>query len=317
MAERQSDITQVIRQRIFRALHAGALARGDRLPSARELATDFRIDHRVVLAAYRELAAEGLVELRARGGIYLSAAVPTGDTVPLPAASWIVDIFEQGVGREIPIAELAEWLRRSVETLRLRAVAVEATRDQMAGLCRELRDDYGLDGTGLDVSELDADRVPPSARNADIVVTTAAHATPAQALAARLGVPCVVATVRPDLIGGEWRMLLRKPVYVVVDDEQFVSTLHRFFAHVPDAAANMRVLVVGRDDLSAIPDGAPTYVTRSARERLGEARIRGRILPTARLFASDAARELITFIVRANLDALVAVRGRRAGLARP
>ncbi|HVE78685.1 MAG TPA: GntR family transcriptional regulator [Gemmatimonadaceae bacterium] len=312
VAERQTEITQVLRQRIFRGLQAGTLARGNRLPSARELAGDFRIDHRVVLAAYRDLAGEGLVELRPRGGIYLSTDAGTGDAIPLPAVSWIVDIFEQAVARQIPVAELAEWVRRSVETLRLRAVAVEATSDQVAGLCRELCDDYGLDASGLDVAELDDDRVPAAARNADVVVTTAAHANAAGALADRLGVPCIVAAVRPDLIGGEWRMLLRKPVYVVVDDPRYVPTLQRFFAHIPEAAENMRVLVVGEDDMGTIPDGAPTYVTRGARARLGETRIPGRILPTVHLFSAESARALITFIVRANLDALTAVRKRRA-----
>ena len=68
----REGIAEVLRGRILRGLHSRSLASGDRLPSARELGAEFDIDHRVVLAAYRELASEGLIELRQRGGIYVA-----------------------------------------------------------------------------------------------------------------------------------------------------------------------------------------------------------------------------------------------------
>ena len=55
-----------LRRRILRGIQAGALRAGDRLPSARELAGEFRVDYRLVIAAYKEIAAEGLVELMER-----------------------------------------------------------------------------------------------------------------------------------------------------------------------------------------------------------------------------------------------------------
>jgi hypothetical protein len=116
----------------------------------------------------------------------------------------------------------------------------------------------------------------------------------------------VIADVRPDLLGGEWRMLLRQPVYVVVNDERFVLILEKFFEGIPGAADNLRIMVVGRDDVGAIPATAPVYVTRSATEALGGAPIGGRIIPSARVFSAAAARDLVSYIVRANLDALSA-----------
>ena len=35
-----------------------------------------------------------------------------------------------------------------------------------------------------------------------------------------IGKPVILATVRPDLVGDEWRRLLAKPVYVVVADQR-------------------------------------------------------------------------------------------------
>ena len=123
--------------------------------------------------------------------------------------------------------------------------------------------------------------------------------------------PCIIADVRPDLIGGEWRLLLRKPVYVVVRDEQFRSALLAFFANTK-GKENLRVLVVDPDDLSTIPATAPTYITRGARDWLdthGDAHARatsigGRILPNARTFSSSTADQLISFILKSNFEAL-------------
>jgi hypothetical protein len=275
------------------------------LPSARELASEFGVDRRVVLAACRELAEEGLVEMRPRGGIYVAAGL--GGTAGVPALSeeWIADVLAEGVSRDLPLSALPEWLRRSVETLRLRVVAVEGTADQIAGLCRELRDDYGLEASGVNIAAIRSgeDDVPVEVRRADLLVTTHSHARVVRRLAERLGKHCIIASVRSDLIGDEWRLLLRQPVYVVVDSPKFIETIRRFFASTP-GADNLRPLVLGRDDLSAIPDGAPTYVTQRARERLGDSRIAGRILPPARLFSPESAREIIGFIVHANLEAL-------------
>lgn len=297
-------IAELLRGRILRGLHSRALASGDRLPSARELGAEFETDHRIVLTAYRELASEGLVELRQRGGIYVAARDDA--LVPTPGVDWMIETLLQGLGREVPIVEFHDWFRRAVDTLRIRAVVVQGSRDQIAGMCRELFDDYGLEATGLDAADL----AEPSAeliaelRRVDLLVTTPGYETLVRRVAAKVAVPVVIADVRPDLLGGEWRMLLRQPVYVVVSDERFGDLVSKFFADVPGASENLRTIVVGRDDPRAIPAQSPVYVTRAASDALGGAAIGGRIIPNARVFSVQAARELVGFIVRANLDAL-------------
>ena len=303
---RRDEIVDVLRQRVLRGRHAGALHPGDRLPSARELERDFEIDHRVILTAYRQLADEGLVELRQRGGIYVAGDRAAG-AMPMPPEGWLIDVLLQGIAREVPVADLAEWLRRAVGTLHLRTAVVASTADQGAGIVRELRDEYGVDGVVVDPAELDGEAVPPAVRHADLLVTTPSHATQTQPVAAALDLPCIVVTVRPDLVGSEWRLLLRRPVYVVVADGRFVELLRGYFADTP-GAENLRPLVVGRDDLGAIPPDAPTYTTRAALDALGDTPVAGRQLPAARIFSAESARELVTVIVRRNLDALAARR---------
>jgi len=160
---------------------------------------------------------------------------------------------------------------------------------------------------GVNTDALGNGHRPPELRETDLLVSTPAYEPLVRRLSAQLEKPCIIADVRTDLIGGEWRLLLRKPVYVVVRDVQFRTALLAFFEGTK-GKENLRVLVVDADDVSAIPAGAPTYVTRGARDWLRAAGreddVGGRMLPNARTFSSSTAEELITFILKANLAAL-------------
>lgn len=292
----------MLRGRVLRGIEAGTLVAGDRLPSGRELALEFDIDHRVVLSAYRVLADERLIDMRARGGVYVAQRAGTGGVPAIPAA-WVAEILSDGLTREIPGPDLSEWLRRCTETLRLRAVVVASTRDQVHGLCRELRDDFGVEAEGLLVTELGQEPPPLPLRRADMIVTTAAHADRVGAVGTELKKPVHVIEVRPDLAVGDWALLLRRPVYVVVATAEFGAMIRKFFAGVEDIE-NLNVVVMGRDDISAIPSDAPTYITQSVRANLGGVRIPGRILPAARTISTSSAREIFKFIVESNIEAM-------------
>jgi DNA-binding transcriptional regulator YhcF (GntR family) len=297
-------VVDTLRSRVLRGVQAGTLEPGDRLPTSRELAAEFHVDYRLVISAYKTLASEGLVDLRPRGGIYVAdGGTSRGGLPPLPEG-WLADMLTDGLGREIPGPELHEWLRRSMETLRLRAAAIASTTDQAFGLCRELRDDFGMEADGLLADEVRGASTPPlPLRRADLVITTDAHAEWTRALAADLRKPVIVIDVRPELSGGEWALLLRRPVYAVVATVEFGEMLRRFYANVP-GIENLHVVVHGRDDMRQIPDGAPTYVTQRVRSQLGDARIPGRILPAVRTIATESARAIFGFIVRSNIEAM-------------
>lgn len=305
---RPDDIAELIRRRVLEGLRSGTLARGDRLPSTRDLARQFGVDPRAVLAGYRSLADEGLVDMRPRSGIYIADRPGAADAAPGLAERWLVDVFAQGISRDIPAFDLPEWMRRSVETLRLKAAVVAITADQRHGLCRELRADYGLDAEGVAPEELAPDDRPQPAaiRRADIILTTADQAAVVRRAATAANRPLVVVSVRPDLVSPEWQSMLRQPAYVVAVDERFADLLRGYFGHT-EGGGNLRTILVGRDDVSAIPPDAPTYVTRAARERLGDTLVPGRIIPTARILSPESARELLGVIIRANLSVLSAL----------
>jgi DNA-binding transcriptional regulator YhcF (GntR family) len=291
-------------------LQAGTLQPGDRLPSARELVAEFGVDHRLILAAYRQLVEEELVDVRERGGVYVASSNSTRVGFPALPVKWFVEMLTEGFAHEIPAPELHEWLRRSIETLRLRAVVITTTSDQAAGLARELRDDFGLIADGLTGADVSAADVPPAVlRHADLIVVTSAHIELGQRLAGEHRKQMITIDVRPDLVVGEWALLLRQPVYAVVATAEFGKMLRNFFEGVR-GIENLNVLVFGTDDLSVIPDSAPTYLTQRVRESLAGTPIRGRVLPAARTISTVSARAIFNFIVLANLQASHAVRPR-------
>jgi DNA-binding transcriptional regulator YhcF (GntR family) len=302
LLDRVEEIVEVLRSRVLRGLEAGTLVPGDRLPSGRDLALEFDVDHRLVLSAYRVLAEERLIDMRSRGGVYVANRRGSPGLQQIPAA-WFAEILSEGLAREIPAPDLNEWLRRSTETLRLRAAVVVSTTDQLHGLCRELADDFGLEAHGMLASELAEGAVPLPLRRADIILTTAAYADRIRVLGMKLSKPVQVIEVRPDLVVGEWAMLLRRPIYVVVATAEFGEMILDFFAAVK-GVENIRVIVLGRDDMSQIPADAPTYITQGVRAELGGVRIPGRILPSVRVISTKSAREIFAFIVESNIAAM-------------
>lgn len=141
----------------------------------------------------------------------------------------MVEVLGQALAREIPVPELGEWLRRCTETLRIRAAVIALTSDQVHGICRELRDDFGLEADGVLVDEVTSGAALPIAiRRADVLLSTEAHAAKVQSIGDDLKKTVIVTKVRPDLIIGEWVLLLRQPVYAVVATAAFGDMLRSF-----------------------------------------------------------------------------------------
>jgi DNA-binding transcriptional regulator YhcF (GntR family) len=70
-----------LRQQITALVLAGALARGDRLPSIRQLANDLGIAGGTVARAYRELETDGVVATHGRHGTVIEGP-PRGPAPP-------------------------------------------------------------------------------------------------------------------------------------------------------------------------------------------------------------------------------------------
>lgn len=304
-------IVDTLRGRILRGLKNGTLAPGVRLPSTREVQDEFQVDHRAILAAYQMLASEGLVDVRERGGVYVARRDDEGERHTI-SASWAADVFVDAYRREIPIAELGRVLRRSIETLRLRAAVLSSNEEQTTRIVRELIADVGLLAEAVPLASIRRD-APVSAvlRRADLLITPTSHADDAAAIAGELGKPWFAVELRPEFVVGEWAMLLRQPVWAIVGSAEFGALLQHAFARVK-GVDNLHILVHERDDLSVIPSDAAVYVTHRVREALEDTELNGIVLPPNRSITSASLRPILNFIVHANVRATEVLQGARS-----
>lgn len=300
MSRRRAEVVEILRQRVFSGLHLGILRHRSRLPSVRQLARELGANPRVILAAYRSLESEGLVELKLRSGIFVAPVeASTGD--PLPRrADWMVDVLIEGLRHGVLPRALSQRVAQCLDTVDLHAVVLECNADQLHSIPEELERDFGLETSAIEMRSLAAvEHIPPEVRRADLLVTTPFHQNDVRTLSAQLEIPMVVITMCTDLFAEVGRLLPLEPVYFVVSDPRFADKLHQLFAS-STGAANLRTLVVGSDELTEIPEDAPTYLTRLARRRLGGSPLLHRVLPEARVFSPESARQILAFLVRAN-----------------
>jgi DNA-binding transcriptional regulator YhcF (GntR family) len=301
----RTEVAEALRARIVSALHVGRLAGGARLPSAKTLASEFGVNERVVLAALRTLADEGFLELRSRSGTYVKPAHPGGEGVLPDLGAWVVGMLLQARARGLAPREISRYLRRSLETRRVRAACIECNADQLHLLCAELSADYGYETESTDLEDLER---PDSLSHVDVLVTTLFHASQVQAVAERLRKPCVTVTLRSDVMELIGQALRNGPLYYVITDERFEKKLPTMLESL-GPTKNLRVVLMGRDDPAQIPPDAPTYVMSSARERLlgmASGQGPGHQIQPPRIFSDESAKELLTMLVRANSAALAA-----------
>ena len=71
-----TPLYEQIAARVRVAVAAGDLAPGDALPSVRKLARDLRVNPATVVQAYRDLAADGFVEMRHGQGTFVLEVSP-------------------------------------------------------------------------------------------------------------------------------------------------------------------------------------------------------------------------------------------------
>lgn len=100
------------------ALYGGALKPGDALPPVRQLAVDLGVHFNTVAEAYRQLAAEGWLDLRrGRGAVILERGTPSA---PEPEererlVRGLRDFVNKMRAAGLPLDEIGAEMRRALE----------------------------------------------------------------------------------------------------------------------------------------------------------------------------------------------------------
>lgn len=300
---RQHEITRALRQRVLSGLHLGVLEAGTRLPGVRTTAAELGTDPRLVLAAYRQLSSEGLVEMRPRSGVYVAAAGAAPENVQ--HANWMVDLLTDVLERGIPATEFPDRLARCLGTVRIRACCIECNADQLTGLCEELRRDYGIETTPLNIEDLNKPESLRHLRRADLLVTTSFHSSQVAQTAKELEKPEITVSLRPEFLGEMRRLTEKGPVWFIARDPRFEPKFESMFSAM-GSISRPRILIAGRDDLQQIAPGEPTYITIEARKALKELPRQTSLVPAPRVFSEHSTREILAFVVEKNLEFLAA-----------
>jgi DNA-binding transcriptional regulator YhcF (GntR family) len=292
-------ITESLRQRIVAGLHLGSLHPGDRLPSLRDIGAEFDADARTVMTAYRRLAAEGLVRVRPRSGVFVAQPAARSET-PLPeAAGWVVDLFVRGLSHGIAPTELGRQARACLDSARVRVACLDCNDDQIYSLTQQAEQDYGFEAVPVDLGAcVPRGPLPRGLEDAELILTTRFHAAEAERLGRRLRRPVVVATLAPAFVNEITRMLASGRVWWLCTDPRFAAKLPTMFP-----GASVQPVVLGQECPNQIPAEDKVYATRRASERLAPDWRGGRVITVPRVFSVETARALLTFLVQRNLRA--------------
>jgi DNA-binding transcriptional regulator YhcF (GntR family) len=294
MAEPVS-VTDQLRRRLVSDLHIGRLRSGDSLPSIREVARSLGADHRVVARAYRELEAEGLVEVRAKSGVVVAGG-GTSSQAHHDLLQWLGGVLAEAWTRRVPLRGLAPLVARATAG-GLRCLVIESTEDHEVALAAELAEDFGLDvsahrvGTAAGDAALDA-----ALATCDFAVTTSFHAPSVAPLAAARSVPLVVASVHPVLRECVAALLREGNVTVVIADALYAARARDYMYGFAEGRDYRFVRVENAGPLAAIESDRCLF-TRAARRRLGLPEYH--LLPrTAPFISPTTAQDIARVMVR-------------------
>ena len=303
------NLLDKLRRGIASALHLGTIRGGDRLPSIREIARETGLDHRVITRAYRQLEADGMVEVRGRSGVYAAShetakLSPAGET-----AAWLAEVLTGAWEKQIRVDSLPRIIRRWTADAPLRCACVESTEDDRVALCTELRRQFSLKSFAVsappfssrDAPRRRAERFFLGPTDADLMVTTPFHTALARSAAAA-GLPVLVMTWNPDIVAELERHLAVGMVTAVIADPRFGERLRSAWG----GRFRNRFHVVLADDaeaLEALDSGKRVFMTRAARDRIRnhfpDKRLR-LLVPLAPFLSPSSARQLAETLIRLN-----------------
>jgi PAS domain S-box-containing protein len=295
------DLAERMGNGIAAGLFLGRLRPGDRLPSIREVARYTGEDHRCVSAAYRRLAADGVVEVRNRHGVLVGQGPAAPEMPASETAEWLTGVIGQAAELQVKVTRLPELLQRWTAQAPVRCLCVDGTEDGVASLAAELQGQWGFETQRFLAGAVETgrrDALAAALREVDVAVTTPFHAWTVEAAARVSGTPVVVLDADPELVAAAEARLRAGPLTAVVADARYGERLRCL-------AGGERLRVVLADDtdaVAALDPADPVLMTRAAQQRVGGRSLR-LLAPVSPAFSASRARELAAVLIQRNLRA--------------
>jgi DNA-binding transcriptional regulator YhcF (GntR family) len=260
--ERAAAVARVLRSRLQWRLHTGTIRIGDRIPGARELAEEFSVDVRTALRACRVLECEGLIETRLRSGMYVAMQQSPPPSLSATQTT-VVDLLCEASARGISPGDLGQLLTSHFYQRRCCIACIEETADHAVAISDVIARDYAVDTVSASVADVMSSGADRVLSNVVAAVTTSFLATTVKRVAESRRLPVFVATMRPALGIDLMRSLSSRPIYLIGVDRGWADRAEAGLEGA-DVSGNLRLVVVGEDDLDQIPADAEVFLTPAA-----------------------------------------------------
>jgi GntR family transcriptional regulator len=238
-------ILDQLRDRIVTGLYFGNWQPGERLPSIRDIADAESVDRKTAAAAYHRLEEEGLVEVKARSGVFLrdeqgNGDAPRGGPLEKLQKRWLKNTYDGARALGLDTGTVLRLFNAVGEVESTPVPVIEEDEATARTVAQELSECAGIDARPVLLQEL-GNRLAVFA-GTPFVVTTPYYASRVQALVPRA--PLITATLSLDVLHDLLARASDGTILVAVPSEWIAQ---RVEAALRQRAPNMdrtRVLVV-------------------------------------------------------------------------
>lgn len=243
-------ILDQLRDRIVTGLYFGNWQPGERLPSIRDIADAESVDRKTAAAAYHRLEEEGLVEVKARSGVFLrdervNGGRNGGGGGPLEKLQrrWLKNTYDGARALGLDTRTVLRLFGAVADVEASPVPVVEEDAATARTVAEELRECIGVDARPVGASEIMSRAA--SFANAPFVVTTPYYAARVSMLLPRT--PLITATLSLDLLHGLMERAEHGPILVTVPSAWIGSRVEAALRQRPLNMDRTRVVVAGPD----------------------------------------------------------------------
>lgn len=244
-------IVDQLRDRIVTGTYFGNWQPGERLPSIRDIADAENVDRKTAAAAYHRLEEEGLVEVKARSGVFLRDSPDgvgrTGDPLGQMQRRWLKSTFDGGRALGLDTDAMLAVFRSVSAVERTPLPVVDQDEATASMIAQELRDCLGLDARPIRSEHLARREFSGAA----MVVTTPYCAPHAAGVIP--DAPVVTATLSLDPLHGLMVRVRKGTILILVPSSWIADRVAAALRHTAHNFDRTRIVAVGPDtDVAAL-----------------------------------------------------------------
>lgn len=246
-------ILDQLRDRIVTGLYFGNWQPGERLPSIRDIADAEAVDRKTAAAAYHRLAEEGLVEVKARSGVFLrhdrrAASDPQSGPLEKLKRRWLRNTYDGARALGLDTGTVLRLFRAVAEVEATPIAVLEEDEATGRTVADELRACAGIDARAVRFGDVEsrAERLA----GAPFLVTTPYCAGRAAALLPRT--PVVMATLSLEPLHTLMRGTRGGRILVVVPSEWIRERVESVLRQQAPDIERLSVVVADAADLRAL-----------------------------------------------------------------